>query len=65
MVAVRKTMKRETASLMLTYLGGMFIWGVFDPSARGIAEFLMPPVFLFAAGAFGMDAYSKQIMEDQ
>ncbi len=62
---MRKTMKREAASVMLLYLGAMFVWGVFDEGARAIAEYLATFVFLFAAGAFGMDAYSKQIMEGE
>lgn len=60
-----KTYKRETASLMLTILFGMFVWGVSEPTAGEYAKFLTPFVFVFAAGAWGLDAWSKQLGGDQ
>lgn len=56
-----KTYKRELAAAMLAFLGGLVIWGVFDPGAADAARFLTLPVFTFAGGAFGLDAMSKQL----
>ncbi len=58
---MQKTYKRETAFGLLCYLCGLFVWGVDNEAARQIAEFLTLPVFTFAAGAYGLDAYAKQI----
>jgi hypothetical protein len=58
---LRKTYKRETAILMLVYLGAFFTWGVGNETALRIAEFLTLPVFGFATAAFGVDAYAKQL----
>lgn len=55
-----KTYKREVASVMLVFLGGMFIWGVYSPGAQQAAEFLTLPIFTFVAGAFAIDAVFKQ-----
>ncbi len=46
---------------MLIWLWGFFFWGVGNDQALEIARFLTLPVFTFAAGAFGMDAWAKQI----
>ncbi len=58
---MEKTYKREVASIMLAFLAIMYVWGVYNPSSLQVAEYLTTPVFLFVAGAFGMDAYSKQV----
>ncbi len=56
-----KTMKREVACVMLLFLGIMHTAGVFYPAAVQTAEYITTPIFLFAGGAFGMDAFSKQV----
>jgi len=57
-----KTYKRETAGVMLAFLGGMFVWGVAgNADAMATAESLKMPLLLWAGGAFGMDAWSKQL----
>lgn len=56
-----KTYKRETALAMLGLLFGMFIWGIWDERAAEAARYLTTPIFLFAGGAFGLDAISKQM----
>ena len=61
----QKTYKREVAASMLVALFGFFVWGVFAPVAFEAAKFLTLPVFTFAGGAYGMDAWSKQIREDK
>lgn len=58
---MEKTYKRETAGGLLVFLMGLFVWGVWEPMAFEAAQFLTLPVFTFAGGAFGMDAYAKQI----
>lgn len=64
-VAMRKTYKREVTTASLLFLFGMFVWGVFEPSALDAAKYLTLPIFTIWGGAFGMDAYSKQIMGDE
>lgn len=56
-----KSYKRETAAVMLMFLAGMIVWGVFRPSAALAAEGLMIPVFLFATAAFGFQAYATYV----
>jgi len=56
-----KTYKRETAALMLGYLGAMFAGGVFSAPAMDAAKYLTPFIFIFAAGAYGLDALAKQL----
>lgn len=56
-----KTFKRELAAVMLAFLAGLVIWGIFDEQARDAARFLTLPVFTFAGGAFGLDALAKQL----
>lgn len=58
---MQKTFKRETAGVMLLFLGGLFITGIIgNEQAARAAEFLTLPIFTFAAGAFGIDAFLKQ-----
>lgn len=53
-----KTLKREVATVMLLgFFGALF----FHPEGREIAEIIKWPVFLFAGGAFGIDALAKQV----
>ena len=58
---VTKTYKRELASGMLLFLGVFFLWGVENVQAAEAARYMTLPVFTFAGGAFGMDAWAKQI----
>ena len=58
--STHKTYKRETASVMLLALLGFFLGGLESPESLEIAKYLSTPIFLFAAGAFGMDSYQKQ-----
>ena len=57
----RKTFKRELAAAMLGFLGVFFIWGVSNLQAAEAARFLTLPIFSFAGGAFGLDAWAKQL----
>lgn len=60
---VNKTYKREVAYSMLGFLATMSVAGVVIPGALDVAETLVTPIFLFAGGAFGMDAYARQIQK--
>ena len=62
---MKKTWKRETAWALIVWLAGMGGWGVYEPSAMQFAEMITVPIFSFAALAFGMDAYSKQVMGEE
>lgn len=46
---------------MLAFLGGFFLWGLRAPEAGEAARFLTLPIFTFAGGAFGLDAWAKQV----
>ena len=51
-----KTYKRELALALLIF------WGyVVETSNVGTVEAITPWIFLYTLGAFGIDAYSKQI----
>ncbi|MGB1214827.1 MAG: hypothetical protein ACPG4X_15785 [Pikeienuella sp.] len=58
----QKTFKREAALAMLALLGCLFIWALISEKAHVMdaAKFLTTFVFIFAGGAFGMDAVAKQ-----
>jgi len=56
----KKTYKREVAGVLMLFLMGFFVWGVWDPRAQQAAEFLTLPVFTFAGGAFALDSVFKQ-----
>lgn len=58
-----KTYKRETALAMLAGVALLCVTGLYagDDMALEWAKLLVPPVFLFAAGAFGLDAVAKQL----
>jgi hypothetical protein len=60
---MQKTYKREAAITMLVFLGALFIASLFYKEAVQAAEYLTTPVFLFAAAAFGVDAYAKQVLK--
>lgn len=57
----QKSWKRETSWGLLIVLFIFFAFGIWNPQAMHAAETLTAPVFLFAGGAFGLDAYAKQI----
>ncbi len=58
-----KTYKREVAVVMLAMYFGAQITGLWYPMALGFAEAVKSEVFLFAGGAFAMDAYAKQVQK--
>jgi len=58
-----KTYKREAASAMLVVLGMFFVAGIWIEPAMQIGQYLTAPVFMFAAAAFGVDAYAKQVLK--
>lgn len=53
----RKSYKREVSVAMLIFLGSMFVWGAGwdNRTATDSAMFLAPFVFLFSAGAYGIE----------
>lgn len=59
----RKTYKRETGWLALSYVAGLGVYAVAkgDPQAVALVEALALPVLAFAAAALGLDEYSKNI----
>jgi hypothetical protein len=59
--SMRKTWKREVASLLLFIVVALQIAGIWVPEAHRAAESLQMEVFGFAALAFGMDAWAKQV----
>jgi len=58
-----KTYKREVAGAMLVFLAVLHVAAIFYGDALQTAEYLTTPIFLFAATAFGVDAYSKQVLK--
>lgn len=56
-----KTYKRELAGVMLLFLFGMTVLGLWYPEAAEAAQSLKYEVFGFTALAFGLDAYAKQV----
>ncbi|MDE0590407.1 hypothetical protein OU789_10760 [Halocynthiibacter sp. C4] len=55
-----KTYKRETSWAMLLFLAALVVWGPWNPEAKEAARFLSTYIFIFAGGAFGLDAIVKQ-----
>lgn len=59
----RKTLKREVASAGLIYCAGMgvaaVVWG--SEQALEVLRLCVVPSFAFAAAAFGVDEYAKNI----
>lgn len=57
-----KTYKREAACVMLAFLAGLCVYGLWsgDNAALEWAKLLTAPIFLFAGGAFGLDVVAKQ-----
>lgn len=58
---MQKTFKRETALVMLVILFALHMWGIWKPEVAEVARFLTAPIFLFAGGAYGLDAVAKQM----
>jgi len=58
-----KTLKRETAIALLFFLLCLAVYDVLSGGgtpAKEWADLLTTPIFMFAAGAFGLDALFKQ-----
>ena len=59
----RKTLKREVAAAALAYCAGMglvaVVWG--SEQALEVVKIFVVPSFAFAAAAFGVDEYAKNI----
>jgi len=60
-VPPKKTFKREVAASMLLYYFLMLSLSIWYPEAFTAAESIKIPAFTFAAGAFALDAASKQM----
>lgn len=60
---MRKTWKREVALGLLAYCGalGVYVAATGSPSGLAVLQLWLPSSFLFAAGAFGLDALAKQL----
>lgn len=61
----QKTYKREVAGVMLFSLAALTVAGIAWPTSLAweVAKFYATPVFVFAGGAFGLDAISKQVRD--
>lgn len=57
----RKTYKREFAAILMAFWAGMTVWGVYDVRAEAAASAMFFPLLAFNFGAFGLDAYAKQL----
>jgi len=60
-IEMEKTYKRETALTMISAVFAGHIWGVWNDGAADAARYLTMPTFIFLGGAFGLDAFAKQI----
>lgn len=59
----RKTYKRELSTALLAFVCWLAIaavWGPSEPAMEAL-RIMIAPVFLFAAGAFGLDEMSKNM----
>lgn len=61
MTPTPKTYKREVAGLMLLFLAGLTVWGVWEPEAKEASRFYSIFIFTFSAGAWGLDSWAKQL----
>ncbi|UWR38489.1 hypothetical protein [Sulfitobacter sp. W074] len=61
----QKTYKREVSMVLLCFVCGLAVAAVVGPSvpAMEALRILVAPVFLFAAGAFGLDEMSKNMRQ--
>lgn len=59
---MRKSYKREVAVVILAFLGGMGVWGVWKPEALAVAESLQYTLMPFVMLAFGLEGY-RQVEE--
>jgi hypothetical protein len=57
-----KTWKREVAIAQLVFLGGLYLYGLYEPASPAFetAESLKVLIFTFAGGAFALDWQAKQ-----
>lgn len=60
---MRKTGKREVALGCLAYCAGLggYVAVSGSPSGLAVLQLWLPASFLLAGGAFGLDAWSKQL----
>lgn len=60
---MRKTGKREVALGCLCYCAGLggYVAATGSPSGLAVLQLWLPAAFLFAGGAFGLDALAKQM----
>lgn len=60
---MKKTGKREVALGCLCYCAGLggYVAASGSPSGLAVLQIWLPAAFLFAGGAFGLDAWSKQL----
>lgn len=60
---MRKTGKREVAFSCLLFCAGLsgYVAATGSPSGLSVLQLWIPSTFLFAAGAFGLDALAKQL----
>lgn len=59
---MEKTYKREVAFLLLIFWAVLIVWGIYNPEAKEASRFATLPIFSFAFGAWGFDAWAKQII---
>lgn len=62
MEKAQKTFKREYAILLMFFVLGLLLWGlvVERSDITDVGKFLVYPVLLFNAAAFGLDSAAKQ-----
>ena len=58
---MEKTYKREVAFLLLVFWGAITVWGVYVEAAMQASQYMAFFVFAFAMGAYGLDAWAKQL----
>lgn len=60
---MRKTYKREVSLALLAYCAGLgvYVAATGSPSGLAVLQLFIPSSFIFSAGAFGLDAWSKQL----
>lgn len=60
---MRKTGKREVALGCLCYCAGLggYVAASGSPSGLAVLQIWLPASFIFAGGAWGLDAWAKQL----
>ena len=59
---LEKSWKREAALALMAYTCFLLWVGIDNPGAADAGGKLLPFSFAFMFGAFGMDAYAKQVL---